>query len=215
MTWISRPSRKSKQATKIKTFEDENVGLAVEQATVVIPDGTAIINSDGTASHVDISSEQVGIIQSRVTKDSRGLATSDAIMTHNHPGNNGFSPNDATFAAGTEMSELRAVGDHTMFSRDPNRVPSPIEGKHIYRMTAPTTKNYPAGQSMDASFHSATKRLSPKYNKLVKSGKISRWDAEAEINHATLKSMAKRWKFGYSRTIIREDGTIVSDGVGL
>jgi len=90
---------------QIQDFEDIARPLRRERALVTDMNGNILLIKNGTASRVSFDTNDLSKIRGK-----------DAILTHNHPNDSGFSRQDYQFAANQDMAEFRAVGATKTFT---------------------------------------------------------------------------------------------------
>jgi lambda family phage portal protein len=90
---------------QIQDFEDIARPLKKEQALITDMDGNTLLNKSGTKSRVSFTQDDLDKIKGK-----------DAILTHNHPNDSGFSPQDYQFASNQDIAEFRAVGATKTFT---------------------------------------------------------------------------------------------------
>jgi hypothetical protein len=87
----------------VKDHEKEIKDNKVEHGAVFSTNGDIILKKVGAADHITWTREEREVMQG-------------TILTHNHPNNAGFSPEDIKFACGNGLKEIRAVGSTRSYS---------------------------------------------------------------------------------------------------
>ena len=139
-------------------FENKIRPLTKERALITDTKGNQILIKDGTSHQVSFN---YGELQS--------LKGKDVILTHNHPSDLGFSPQDYSFASSQDIAEFRAVGKTRTFT-----IIRPKDGwpKDKYMFSSEVKKIY-----------SQTRK---KYSNLLNDGKIT---PDQFREHYPLKAM--------------------------
>lgn len=155
---------------EIQSVESKIHSDKSESAAVYSKNGDKIISKSGSASDVQFSKEEMSKMKG-------------GIFTHNHPPDAKtptFSPADYGFAANADLSEMRAVS-----------------GDRVYVFT-PGEKGWPPTSKVSDSLATHLESNARKISQDIKSGKITKADAEKKVWKATWNAVSKECGFGYT-----------------
>jgi len=193
------------QVAMIGEFETQVFGDDIENVMSVsgpepdMPEGGFIIGRNSGDSHsVRMSKHEMLITQ----------LDGNAVVSHNHPGEGiSFSAQDIRIAKELDVAEIRVTA-HIKNG-------GPYDGAVTYRLKRPTHGWYGVKEPPKTFADDAIDEFMPFMHEVQKSGgfpKIA--DGEHVSWHRAVKKYAKKSRLKYSRTIVKDDGSIYVDEVG-
>jgi len=162
----------------ISGWEEKNKELDFERSLITTQDGQKIIEKDGKEHSVSFTQEEL-----------KKFDNKDAILTHNHPRDIGFSSTDFKFARDLNLKEMRAVGKYRTFI---------MERPGKYTTTGGVEREgWPTEQELNGEIRRATARVSRKIKKEIDSGKSSWTFANSNHHHLLAEELARKLKIKY------------------
>jgi hypothetical protein len=157
---------------EVKDHEKEIKDYKVEHGAVFSTNGDLLIKKVGQVDHITWTREEREVMQG-------------TILTHNHPNNAGFSPEDISFACRNGLKEMRAVGSTRSYSMHLT------DGRDFTnddwdKLESTFEKNYRIGV--------AKERIKYKNNPSTD----KKWDADKATEHVA--------NYAWSRTVKEIDG---------
>ena len=152
----------------ISEWEPKNKNLSYERALVTDEDGNIITERGGKEHSVTFTDKELSKMDNK-----------NAILTHNHPSDVGFSNVDFRFARDYNLKEMRAVGKF-----------------RTYTMERPEA-GWPTEAELNGEIRRATARVSRKIKKEIDSGKASWTFANSSHHHLVAEEVAKKLKIRY------------------
>lgn len=155
--------------TKLLQREKEINEYRTEKAIVFSSDGTELYLKDGDANSVTFSEEEC--------KEIKGC-----IITHNHPNNSPFSPDDIGFMLENELSEIR------------DRING---GTYILQRTTKTLKEKPTLNAVENAFYDEYERLGKKYSDIAARNGTSIIHYLRKLEEETVMFIAKKYGLNF------------------
>jgi NAD+--asparagine ADP-ribosyltransferase len=156
------------QLETLRSIEKDIRNQSYETAAIVDSKGSILLRKDGSKDYVPFTDSEVKLM--------RG-----ASITHNHPSDNSFSPEDGYVLVLSGASEIRAVGKKWTHSLKPSL------GKELDPIRV---------KSQIGALDSMVKQ---KFLREINTGKMTIQQAEADHWHEVWTEASKRIGFEYSR----------------
>lgn len=157
------------KSIRMKVWKDET-GISTntfETAVVYDTNGVELLRKEGVLNEVEFTDEEC-------------LLLKNTIVTHNHPGDAGFSPSDIYMAKKHNIQELRATG---------------LRGIYVLRRSE-NLHLMPKEEDFSEEYLNMMNEITKKYLSKIKNGELTKYEANYKILDTVLAKLNKKYQLG-------------------